>query len=377
MLIPFLLSLAVLFYIFIGYPIVMAVLSALFAKTVRREDITPEVSLVISAYNEQDVIRAKLENTLALDYPKEKLEIIVASEATDNTNDIVRRFADLGVILFAYENREGKPATLYRTVPLARGEIIVFSDANALYRKDALRKLVRNFADPRVGCVSGRLTYVNSKESAIGEGESAYWEFEFLLKGMLSRLMRLSGGVNGSIFAIRKALYSPIDKHRGDDYELSNRIQIAGHGVVLEPEAVSFEEASATSRQEFRRKVRLATWNLQSTLILMREALSGRKLLTVFILFSHRFLRYTTPLWLLTLFVSNMFLLEGMPLWVFLLQVLFYLTALAGYVLEKQKRPVKAVFLIPFYFCMVNVAAFMALLKNLSRKTETLWEKAR
>lgn len=377
MLTLFLISILVLFYIFLGYPIVLFVLSSIFAKTIQREDITPAVSLVISAYNEKDVIEEKLKNTLALDYPREQLEIIVASEATDGTNDIVRRYADQGVVLYAYQNREGKPATLYRTVPLTKGEIIVFSDANALYRKDALRKLVRNFADPRIGCVSGRLTYVNSKESAIGEGESAYWEFEFFLKAMLSRVMRLSGGVNGSIFAIRKALYSPIDKHRGDDFELSNRIQIAGHGVVLEPEAVSIEEASATSRQEFRRKVRLATWNLQSTIILMREALAARALFTVFILFSHRFLRYTTPLWLLTLFVSNVFLLEGMPLWVFLIQVIFYLTAIAAYFLEKQQRPVKAVFLIPFYFCMVNLAALMALVKNMSRKTDTLWEKTR
>lgn len=377
MLIPLALSTVVLVYIFIGYPAVLALLSSLFAKTVRKKDITPDVSLVISAYNEKDVIRAKLENTLVLDYPREKLEIIVASEATDGTNDIVRGYTDRGVVLYAYENREGKPATLYRTVPHARGEIIVFSDANALYRPDALRKLMRNFADPRVGCVSGRLTYVNPKESAIGDGESAYWEFEFFLKGMLSRLMRLSGGVNGSIFAIRKALYSPINKHRGDDYELSNRIQIAGHGVVLEREAVSYEEVSATSRQEFRRKVRLATWNLQSTLILMREALCRRRPLTVFILFSHRFLRYTTPVWLLTLFVSNMFFLKGLLGWVFLLQVFFYLTALAGYGIEKQKRPVNKIFLIPLYFCMVNVAALMALLKNLSRNTEALWEKSR
>ena len=120
MLILFLISLAVLFYIFIGYPIVLAVLSSLLAKTVRREEITPEVSLIISAYNEQDVIREKLENTLALDYPKEKLEVIVASEAADGTNDIVRQYAGRGVILHAYENREGKSATLWRTVPLAR-----------------------------------------------------------------------------------------------------------------------------------------------------------------------------------------------------------------------------------------------------------------
>jgi hypothetical protein len=147
--------------------------------------------------------------------------------------------------------------------------------------------------------------------------------------------------------------------------------------VILEPEALSFEEASSTSRQEFRRKVRLATWNLQSTLILMREAVSQGQFLTAFILFSHRFLRYTTPLWLLALFVSNFFLLEGALAWFFLLQCLFYLMAVAGYVLEKRKRPVKTLFLIPFYFCMVNGAALLALAKNLSRRTDVLWEKAR
>lgn len=377
MLILFTVSLAVLIYIFVGYPLVVAVLSGLLAKPVRREEITPEVSLIVSAYNEQDVIRQKLENTLALDYPKDKLEVIVASEAADGTNDIVRLYADRGIVLHAYENREGKSATLFRTVPRARGEILVFSDANAMYHRDAIRKLVRNFADPRVGCVSGRLTYVNPGGSAIGQGETAYWEFEFLLKGMLSRMMKLSGGVNGSIFAIRKSLYRPVDRTRGDDFELSNRIQIAGHGVILEPEALSFEEASATPRQEFRRKVRLATWNLQSTLLLMREALAAGDFLTAFILFSHRFLRYTTPVWLAALFASNLFLLEGALAWLFLLQGLFYLSAAAGYVLEKSGRPVKALFLLPFYFCMVNGAALMALAKNLARRTDVLWEKAR
>lgn len=377
MLTLFAISLAVLVYIFIGYPLVLALLSGLLARPVRRRDITPEISLIISAYNEQDVIREKLENTLALDYPREKLEVIVASEAADGTNAIVRQYADRGIVLHAYENREGKAATLFRTVPRARGEIVVFSDANALYHRDALRKLVRNFADPHVGCVSGRLTYVNPNGTAIGQGETTYWEFEFLLKGMLSRMMKLSGGVNGSIFAIRKSLYLPVDRFRGDDFELSNRIQIAGHGVILEPEALSFEEASATSRQEFRRKVRLATWNLQSTLILMREALSAGDVLTAFILFSHRFLRYTTPLWLGSLFVSNLFLLEGALAWLFALQVLFYLMAAAGFMLEKRRLPVKTLFLLPFYFCMVNGAALLALMKNCTRKTDILWEKAR
>lgn len=367
----------VVLYIFIGYPVVLLVLSMLLGKKILRKDIRPTVSLIISAYNEEKVIRRKLENTLELDYPKERLEVIVASEATDKTNDIVKEYADRGIVLQAYGYREGKPATLFKTVPLAKGEIIIFSDANALYWKDAILKLVRNFADPRVGCVSGRLTYVNPKESMVGGMESTYWEFEFFLKGLLSRMMALSGGINGSIFAIRKALYNPIDKYRGDDYEISNRIQMAGYGVVLESEALSFEEASATSKQEFKRKVRLATWNLRSTLILMKEALIKGKWLTFFVIFSHRFLRYTTPVWILMLFGSNLFLLNGLLFWFFFLQLLFYGAALAGFILENRKVKVKTLFQLPFYFCMVNGAAFLALIKNLFRKTEILWEKTR
>lgn len=367
----------VLFYIFIGYPVVLLILSMLVGKKILRKDIRPTVSLIISAYNEEKVIRRKLENTLELDYPKDRLEVIVASEASDKTNDIVKEYADRGIALHAYGHREGKPATLFKTVPLAKGEIIIFSDANALYWKDAILKLVRNFADPRVGCVSGRLTYVNPKESMVGGVESTYWEFEFFLKGLLSRMMALSGGINGSIFAIRKALYNPIDKYRGDDYEISNRIQMAGYGVVLESEALSFEEASATSKQEFKRKVRLATWNLRSTLILMKEGLIKWKWLTFFVIFSHRFLRYTTPVWVLMLFGSNLFLLNGLLFWFFLLQLLFYGTALAGFILENRKTKVKTLFQLPFYFCLVNGAALLALIKNLFRKTEILWEKTR
>jgi cellulose synthase/poly-beta-1,6-N-acetylglucosamine synthase-like glycosyltransferase len=376
MLTIFIIALSVLIYIFIGYPVLLVLLSYLFGKKVHREEICPYVSLIISAYNEEKVIRQKLENSLELEYPKEKLEIIVASEAVDGTNDIVREYGNRGIILHAYEEREGKPATLYRTVPLARGEIIVFSDANAIYRKDAIRKIVRNFADSRIGCVSGRLTYVNPKGSAIGEGEAAYWEFEFLLKRMLSRLFALSGGVNGSIFAIRKDLYKPIDRYRGDDFELSNRIQIAGYGVILEPEAVSFEETSEVSRQEFKRKVRLATWNLKSTVLLMTEAVWKGRLFTAFILLSHRFLRYTTPLWVIAVFVSNLFLLEGILFYVFLLQVIFFLAALLGFIMEKSNLRVHAIFLMPFYFCMVNWAAFLAVMRNLFNRTEVLWEKA-
>lgn len=371
-------SIAVLLYIFFGYPVILGILSFLFSKKVNKdESYCPSVSLIISAYNEENIIREKIENSLELDYPKEKLEIIIASESTDKTNEIVEEYKDKRVVLYGYANREGKRATLYRTVPLAKGEIIVFSDANAMYRKDAVRNLVRNFADKRIGCVSGRLKYINKKESSIGEGESAYWEYDFILKKLASRLFSLGGGVNGSIFALRKELYNPIDKYRGDDYEISCRVEIGGHGVVIEPEAISYEEPSETSRQEFKRKVRLATWNFKSTVLLLREAIQKRRLFTAFILFSHRFLRYTMPVWIFLLFASNIFLLENNLKYFFYLQSIFYFFALVGFVTEKKGFKVNTIFLIPFYFCMVNCAAFLALIKNLSGKTEMLWEKVR
>jgi poly-beta-1,6-N-acetyl-D-glucosamine synthase len=377
MLIIFFFSLSVLMYTFLGYPVILSILSALFGKMVDKKEFYPHVSLVISAYNEEKVIKQKIENSLDLDYPHEKLEIIVASESTDETNTIVRKFDENGVILYAYEKREGKRATLYRTVPLAKGEIIVFSDANAMYKYDAIKKITRNFFDKRIGCVSGKLQYLNPEESSIGEGESSYWEFEFVLKKMLSKLFSLGGGVNGSIFAIRKALYNPIDKYRGDDFEISCRVELGGYGSVLEPEAISYEESSENSRQEFDRKVRLATWNFKSSVILLTEALQKVKLLTGFILFSHRLMRYTTPLWLISIFISNVFLLNNILVYILYLQLTFYLLAFSGFLIERINKKVNSLFLIPFYFCMVNYAAFLALIKNAFGKSEMFWEKVR
>lgn len=377
MLIVFIFSLSVLIYIFFGYPVVLGILSFLFGKKVNKKEFYPHASLIISAYNEENIIRQKIENSLELDYPTEKLEIIVASESTDKTNEIVKGYKGKGVVLYAYDIREGKRVTLYRTVPLAKGEIIIFSDANAIYERDAIKKMVSNFSDKRIGCVSGRLRYVNPKESAIGKGETTYWEYDFILKMLASRLFSLGGGVNGSIFAIRKELYNPIDKYRGDDFEISCRIEINGHGAIMEPEAISYEESSENPKQEFKRKVRLATWNLKSSLLLLNEALKKGRLLTALLLFSHRFLRYTTPVWLIILFVSNSFFLNTNLIYLFFLQLLFYSLAFVGMIIEKNNRKINLFLLIPFYFCMVNFAALIGLSKNIFAKTEMFWEKVR
>lgn len=371
-------SLTLLVYPYFIYPLFLWVISKLFAKRVLKGNITPKITLLISAYNEEDVIREKIENSLGLDYPKNKLEIVIASESTDGTNEIVKEYFKRGVCLFAHEDRKGKPATLYRTMPLVNGEIVVFSDANAIYKKDAIKKIVRNFNDKRIGCVSGMLQYVNSHELSIGKGEGIYWRYEIFLKKMLSRLLLLGGGANGSIFAMRKDLYRPINEFRGDDLELSARVEIDGWGVILEPEAISYEKVSETSGQEFRRKVRLASWNLKSTSFLFVEALMKGRFLTAWILLSHRLLRYISPLWLISIFISNTLLISSSFFrFLLFLQVAFYLLAFLGFLKDRRGISLRPHFLIPFYFCMVNCAASLAIIKTVLKKTEILWEKNR
>jgi poly-beta-1,6-N-acetyl-D-glucosamine synthase len=265
---------------------------------------------------------------------------------------------------------------LFRAVPKAKGEIIVLSDANAMYRSDAVKKLVRNFADRRIGCVSGRLCY-KAKEGSMGKGESSYWEFDMILKKMASKLLVLGGGVNGSIMALRKNLYNPIDKNRGDDFEIANRVELAGYGVILDLEAISVEEASESSRQEFSRKVRLATWNLKSTLMLLKEAIFKSRFKTIFILFSHRFLRYTTPVWVTMALAGNLFYHSGAWGVLLALQVIFYSLAALGFIMEQKGVKLGRLFLLPMYFCMVNYAALIALFKNIIGDKQFLWEKVR
>lgn len=366
-------------YIFLGYPVILFLISRIFEKKVNQKDIEPYVSLIISAYNEEKIIEEKILNALSLDYPKDKLEIIVASESTDGTHDIVRRYAKDSVVLVAYKNREGKRATLFKTVPQARGSIIIFSDANAMYDKQAIRMLVRNFNDNRIGCVSGRLRYKNRKGSSVGKGEALYWEHDFILKNWLSRIFTMAGAVNGSILALRKELYDPIDKNRGDDFEISCRVEIKGFGVVMDPEAISYEETSEKSTQEFSRKVRMASWNLKSALILLGEAVKNRRYLTAYLLISHRVLRYTMPLWLISLFISNVFLVLSGSAWIYpaILQIVFYTVAVVGWYLEFANKKLPLLILLPFYFCLVNMAALIALWNNLFRKEEFIWQKMR
>src|SRR5438105_7093259 len=253
----FILSLLLVAYAYAGYPVLIFILSRLFHRPVHKAEITPKVSLIITAYNEERDIAAKLENTLALDYPADKLEIIVASDcSTDRTDEIARSFARRGVRLHRQAERLGKTAAQNEAVALARGEIILFSDATTLYREDVLRAMLPNFADESVGCVAGRLIYVDPTASGVGRGAKSYWGYETFLKTHESRACSLIGA-SGCLYAVRRAAYVPMYHEACSDFLIATVMVEQGLRAVYEPDAVCTEETNRRADKELRMRVRV------------------------------------------------------------------------------------------------------------------------
>lgn len=376
----FIICFGLLVYTYALYPLMIVGLG-LFSRSSHRKDERhlPAVTLIISAYNEEKVIVDKLRNVLALDYPKERLQIILASESTDRTHTLAEPFGKDGIEVRAFSDRRGKSATLGRVIPDARGDILVFSDANALYRPEAIRKLVRNFADLSVGAVVGQLEYRDHAASVGARGEGVYWAYDRWLRQYVNRVSGLVPGINGSIFAIRKSLYFPFSDVRGDDYELCTRIAIRGYRVVSEPEAVAEEQADESAKQQFRRKMRLVRWNTMSTLLLLQDALCHRNWPIAFQLVSHRLLRYSAPVWLVLGYVSSMVLASQFDSFktIALVQSLFYAIALFGWLADTAGVRLPKPLLVPSYFLLVNSAALVGLFSAIRFGQATTWQKAR
>jgi len=375
----FLVLLITILYIYFGYPVILVLLGFLRrSEAFKKGDNIPKVTLIITAHNEGKIIRQKIENSLSLDYPREKLEIIVASDkSTDETNEIVARYESGGIKLDCLFERKGKTAAQNHAILKSSGEVIVFSDANAIYARDAIKKLVRNFDDKRVGCVCGELKYTNSSESVAGKSESLYWKYEKFLKRKESQISSLLG-VTGSIYAVRRALYVPLKQDIISDFVEPLEIVRNRHKVVYEPEAISFEKASVDMKTEFERKTRIVTRSIRG-LFNERELLNPFKYGIFSIqLISHKLLRWTVPLFLIGLFVLNLFLWDNGNIYRILLvfQIVFYLSALGGWLFELIGSKIK-LFHIPYYFCMVNLAALTGWFKYLTGQKEIIWETAR
>lgn len=371
--------LVLLVYIYFGYPFVLTLLAGL-SKNVRDSvDLPgPSVTLLISAYNESQVIAAKMDNALALEYPRERLEILVISDASDDgTDEIVQLYSQSGVRLVRQQLRMGKTAGLNLGVAQASGQILVFSDANAMYQPDAIRQLVRHFANPKVGYVVGNARYYEKgTETPSAESEGLYWKLETYLKKKESLFDSVVGG-DGAIYAIRRELFTPLLPTDINDFLNPLQIIARGYRGVFEPAAVCYEEAAEQFSQEFRRKVRIISRSLNALRRMPAVLNPLKNPRHWFLLVSHKLLRWLAPFFMILLFISSL-VLWRFPVYrtVALLQVIFYVMAIVGWIWE-PKNKIGKVFSLAFYFCMVNLASLIGCVKCLRGDLSGQWAPPR
>jgi cellulose synthase/poly-beta-1,6-N-acetylglucosamine synthase-like glycosyltransferase len=368
-------------YTYFGYFIAVIFLGKVIRRKVHKSDIKPHVTMLIAAYNEEKGIALKIEDSLKLNYPQDKLRIVVVSDgSTDGTDEIVKSYAAQGVELFRVEGRVGK--TEARNVALAAidGEIIIFSDATTTYKEDLIEKMVRNFADPKVGMVTGHLIYRDSTNTQMGTGQKLYWKYESTIKKAQTSMGTLTGSV-GCVTAFRKELYTPLPENIIEDFTGPLMLVMKGFRVVYEEEALCFEDTTKKAANEWNMRVRVIRGG-------MSGMLHARKILNpiaypipFFQLVSHKILR-----WLIPVFIISLFLVSNYMVWLdpknvysmtlLILQLMFYFTAVCAYALEK-KGIHNRLAAIPLYFLILNAASLVALVKTLTSNLEATWETHR
>ena len=374
----FWLGAAALLYTYLGYPLLLIVLSRLRPRPVRRAAFEPRVTVVIAAYNEERDLAAKLENTLALDYPADKLEILVTSDgSTDRTDEIARAFAPRGVRLHRQAERRGKTAAQNAAVERATGEVILFSDATTHYLPDVLRVLMPAFADPSVGCATGRVVYTDSEPSSVGHGTRSYWGYEFLLKRHESEVRSLIN-VCGCMYAVRRSAYVPLYEEACSDFIIATKMVEQGLRAVYEPDAVCTEETNREAAKELRARVRIIAqtlndlWRNRAMMNPLRSGFYAVELL------SHKVLRYLVPFCLILTLVSSAWLASRSAFFAiaFAAQAGLYLSAALAWVLERFGVGSR-VLALPQYFVIANLAALVAFWKFLRGERFTRWEPLR
>jgi len=365
-------------YAYIGYPAVLWLLVR-FGVPGKRSDAgqgthLPSVTIIISAFNEEKVIGEKVENTISLDYPRELLEIVIASDgSTDRTCEIVSEYASNGVVLRRHNGRIGKTACLNRTVPLATGSIVVFTDANSTYEKGALRALLRPFEDSTMGFVTGWTRYGSGEGMPAADALGTYSKLELMTKELESRLGSCIGA-DGAIFAIRKELYLPLNDYDINDLVLPLSINQQGYRGVLQPEAVCFEKDAGSPKGEFHRQVRITSRAIRA-IVNYRQLLNPFRFgFLSFELFSHKVCKFLAPLFFVALLVSNLILAErgGFFLVALIAQGIFYVAAgAAAFVsntglLSRMADTARTL-------VVVNAAIALAWVKYFQGETYTTW----
>jgi cellulose synthase/poly-beta-1,6-N-acetylglucosamine synthase-like glycosyltransferase len=366
----FWIGLAIPVYAYFGYPLVLVLMRRVLHRKVKKAPYEPFISILIPAYNEAAMIGQKIQNCLSLDYPADRMEIVVACDGpSDGTTSIAKSFEDgHRVRVLDFPVNRGKISVLNDGVRSLRGEIVVFSDAAALLFRDSVRKLVENFADPQVGAVSGKYTVVKADEVDIGKSEDFYWKYETLLKVMESELSSTLGG-HGHLHAIRRNLYPVLSPGTiNDDYIIPVSVLSKGYRAVYEPAAIVYEEAREMTG--FGRRVRIMAGNLQQ-IREIRGLLWPLQLLPLFFFLSHKVSRLLVPFAMVAALVANLWLLDQ-PLYqlLFVGQAAFYAIALLGTMFKLRPKAI----MLPFYFCMINAATFFGLYHALTSRRRMAWK---
>jgi cellulose synthase/poly-beta-1,6-N-acetylglucosamine synthase-like glycosyltransferase len=366
-------------YIYVGYPIALWIIAKIRGRMVTQTEIRPFVTLAISAFNEEAVIGRKLENSLALDYPKDRYEVLVVSDgSTDRTDEIVNGFRPQGVKLVRLLKRQGKTPGLNAAVAEARGDIVVFSDANIYYQPDALKNLVRNFADPEVGCVVGDSRYLDTGETAAHTQESGYWNYERFVRAMESRIGSTVGG-DGAIFAIRRKLYKPLPADAVHDLVVPLQIVEQGHRSVFDLEAVGLEPSTGNFKGEFRRKRRIVNQSWHGVMSMPQILNPLRVGIFAWQLWSHKVLRWLVlPILLLAaiscMVASPLGLHYRLGAWGFFVSLV--IAGLGTLVRDRFRRSGWLLHAM-MYFYLVNIAAVLGIAKAVVGQVEVFWSPER
>ena len=380
----------IVFYTYIGYGILLFLIVRVRRLILRGPDrkyepgYEPDVTLFIAAFNERNAVAEKMKNSLDLDYPGEKLHILWITDGSDDgTPELLRKYD--GIEVFHQPERKGKIGAMNRGMQFVKTPVVIFCDANTYLSRDSVRRIVRLFSDPKVGCVSGEKRIISMKKDiAAGAGEGIYWKYESTLKKWDAELFSVVGAA-GELFAIRTGLYNEVEQDTLlDDFIISLRVAQKGYTIKYDPEAYAMEYASASVKEELKRKVRIAAGGIQSVTRLKPLLNVFRYGTLSFQYISHRVLRWTlAPVSLLLLFPAGLLLALqegildlGFYSVIFWLQVLFYLGALTGWYAENRSIRVKALF-IPYYFAIMNLAVFMGFRRFLKGSQTVNWERAK
>jgi cellulose synthase/poly-beta-1,6-N-acetylglucosamine synthase-like glycosyltransferase len=364
-------------YVYVLYPVLVAFLAKRYGRPVRRGESLPTVTIIVTAYNEEKCIRAKLDNLAELNYPPGLVDVIVASDASsDRTEAIVSSYDRSQVRVLRIEGRQGKTACQNAAASSAKGEILIFTDATTRLHNDAARRLVENFADAAVGCVAGRLDYVTDIENATGSGGRAYWDYEVRLRAGESLLGSLIG-VSGCLYAVRRSAYRYIHPHLISDFVVAMRMREQELRTVLAVEAVCFESTLDRGHEELAMRTRVAARSLNAIVAERRFLNPAKYGLFAWQLWSHKVLRYATPLIWLIAIGANLALASQTPYLVLLIaQFALIVAGVMGFLLQQSGHNLGPLAR-PYYFLLTNVASLIATLRYLQGERMVTWTPIR